>query len=283
MEIHLAAEHAFHLIPQFTLEIAHDRVEQKKASLVAGTVGALLSRPKLEEIQLVSSESRLEAFWLVNAAVRTAYDRSKTFTVPVSGAEVQRVTALGQDLPVTASARGGANITLNGIEHCVEERRASFTFDGSGVRSDLTRYLSQPKSEISDWEHFAPSGTLVVPPQARATAVVRAVLSEMIRPVQAEVILEERVDLETIELNFRPVYALEYEWAAKGKRMVLEFDAVTGETRAGGKKLGDQLGSQLKGMVTRDLLFDVTADALGMVVPGGSIAVKLAKAVVDRK
>ena len=36
-------------------------------------------------------------------------------------------------------------------------------------------------------------------------------------------------------------------------------------------------------MLTRDLLFDVTADAVSMIVPGGGIAVKLVKAVVDRK
>jgi hypothetical protein len=35
-------------------------------------------------------------------------------------------------------------------------------------------------------------------------------------------------------------------------------------------------------MLTRDLIFDMTADAVGMVVPGGSIAVKLVKAVADR-
>jgi hypothetical protein len=35
-------------------------------------------------------------------------------------------------------------------------------------------------------------------------------------------------------------------------------------------------------VVTRDLIFDVTADAVGAIVPGGSIAVKLIKAVVER-
>lgn len=53
---------------------------------------------------------------------------------------------------------------------------------------------------------------------------------------------------------------------------------MTGEIRAGGKKWAEQF----KGMVSRDLIFDVTADAVGMIVPGGSIAVKLVKAVVDR-
>jgi hypothetical protein len=73
MDIYLANEHAFYLTTQVPLEIARDRLEQKKASLVAGSVGALISRPKPEEIQVVSVESRLEPFWLVKAVV----DRNK--------------------------------------------------------------------------------------------------------------------------------------------------------------------------------------------------------------
>ena len=34
MDIYLAAERAFHLIPQISLEVARDRLEQKKTSLV---------------------------------------------------------------------------------------------------------------------------------------------------------------------------------------------------------------------------------------------------------
>jgi hypothetical protein len=104
-------------------------------------------------------------------------------------------------------------------------------------------------------------------------------MSEVVKPVQAQTILEERVDVEAIDLFFRPVYAFEYEWTPKNKRVVIEFDALTGDTRTDGKKLGDQI----KGIWTRDLLFDLTADAVGVFVPGGSIAVKLVKAVVDRK
>ena len=43
--------------------------------------------------------------------------------------------------------------------------------------------------------------------------------------------------MEALDLYFRPVYAFEYEWTAKGKRVVLEFDALTGEAHSGGKKL----------------------------------------------
>jgi hypothetical protein len=278
MEIYLAAERAFHIIPQISLEIARDRLEQKKVSLVTGTLGALISRPKPQDIQLVSFESRLEAFWLIDVLVRTVYERTQTYTIPIKGAEVHHVTVLGQDLPVITNPKGSTSFSLNGVEHCIEECRHSYTFDGTGTIMDLRKYQSFAKSEIVDLGQFAPAGILVVPPQAHATTVVRAVLSEVIKPVQAQVIHEERVNVETLDINFRPVYAMEYEWATRGKRVVLEFDGLTGEVHTGGKKLSDQI----KGMVTRDLIFDVTADAAGLIVPGGSIAVKLVKAVVDR-
>jgi hypothetical protein len=278
MDIYLAEERAYHLIPQISIEVARDRLEQKKTSLVAGTVGAMLTRPKPEEIQAVSVESRLEAFWLVNVLVRTVYDNNRTFIIPVKGPEVKQVTALGQDFPVTSNSKGVASFTLDAVEHCVEESRGRYTFDSSGTRIDLSKFLSFAKVEILDLGQFAPAGVLVVPPQANATTVMRAVLADAIKPVQAQVIQEEQVNVETLDLYFRPVYAVEYVWASKGKQIVLEFDALTGDARSGGKKLSDQI----KSVVTRDLIFDVTADAVGMIVPGGSIAVKLVKAVVDR-
>jgi hypothetical protein len=148
-----------------------------------------------------------------------------------------------------------------------------------GGRGDFQKYQGVEKTEIADLNHFAPPGMLVLTPQVRASAVVRQAMAEVVQPVQnAQLIGEERVDVELIELNFRPVYAFEYEWASKNRRTVIEMDAVTTEIRSGGRKWGDQI----KGVLTRDLLFDITADAVGMILPGGSIAVKLIKAVVDR-
>ena len=278
MEISLAEEHAYYFVPQIPLEVARDRIEKKKKTLVAGMFGSLISRPKPNEIEVVSVENRLEPYWVVTASSRTAYDRQQVYTIPIKGEEVREVTVLGQRL--TVSSKGNPSLTLNGIEHCVEEHRLTRFFDGlSGQKADFSRFQSFTKSEITDLALFTPQGLLVVPPQMRATAIVRQVLGEVIQPVtKAQIIHEERVDVEAIELNFRPVYALEYEWASKEKRVVVEFDALLGEMRSGGKKWSDQI----KGIITRDLFFDVTADAIGMIVPGGSIAVKLVKAVVDR-
>lgn len=276
MDISLAEEHAYYFVPQISLDDAREKIEKKKAALVAGTFGNLISRPKPEEIQIVSVENRLEPYWMVRATSHTAYDRQQVYTIPIKGEEVKEVTVLGQKLRL--NTKGGPSFTLNGTEHCVEENQLTRFFNGlSGQKADMERYESLTKTEITDLDHFAPEGTLVVPPQMKASAIIRLVLGEIIQPItKAQVIHEERVDIQTIELNFRPVYAFEYEWASKGKRVIIEFDALLGDSRSGGKKWADQI----KGIVTYDLFFDVTADAVGIFVPGGGIAVKLVKAVV---
>ena len=276
MDISLAEEHAYYFVPQISLDDARERLEKKKTALVAGMFGNLISRPNPAEIQIVSVENRLEPYWMVSASSRTAYDRQQVYTVPVKGEEVREVTVLEQR--VKLNSKSTPSFTLNGVEHCVEENQMTRFFNGiSGQKSDMSRYESFTKNEITDLDHFAPEGTLVVPPQMKATAIVRQVLGEIIQPVtRAQVIHEERVDIQSIELDFHPVYAFEYEWASKGKRVVVEFDALLGDSRSGGKKWSDQI----KGIITHDLFFDVTADAVGLLVPGGGIAVKLVKAVV---
>ena len=281
MDIYLATEHAYHLIPQFSVDVARDRVEQKKMSLIAGTLGSLFSRSKPEELQLATVENRVEPFWLLEASSRTSYDRARTYTVPASGPEVKSVSVIGQDFPTVPQPKGGPAFTFTGIEHCLQELQTRQTFDGiTGSKVDLLKYVSSAKTEIADISTFAPEGVLVVPPQVKANAVVRQVTAEVVQPVEnVQTIHEERVDIQTVDLNFRPIYAFEYEWTTKNKKVVIEFDPLTGEMRTGGKRLSDQI----KGLLTRDLIFDVTADAFGTIVPGGSIAVKLVKAVVDRK
>ena len=187
---------------------------------------------------------------------------------------------LGQELPALPQPKGNPAFTLTGVEHCIQELQTRQTFDGiTGTKVDLLKYTNSPKTEIADINTFSPEGILVIPPQVKANAVVRQVTTEVLQPVKnAQTIHEERLNIETVDLNFRPVYAFEYEWAAKNKRVVIEFDPLTGEMRTGGKRWSDQI----KGMLTRDLIFDITADAFGTIVPGGSIAVKLVKAVVDR-
>jgi hypothetical protein len=245
--------------------------------LISGTLCKLLSRTKPEDIELVSVENRLQAYWEIKVHLLTVYERKRTYTIPLNDCEIDHVTLLGQDIPVTKVPKGASSLSLEGVEHCVGESSQAFTFDGEGTEKDMSQFHNFAKTEIIDLEGFTPEGVLVVPPKARASTVVRSVLAKVIKPVDAQIIHEERVDVEALDINFRPVYAMEYHWVPKDKHVVLEFDALTGEILGHGQKMGHQV----KGLLSRDVLFDVTADAAGMLVPGGSIAVKLVKAAID--
>ena len=120
--------------------------------------------------------------------------------------------------------------------------------------------------------------TLVIAPEQRASAVVRALLAKLMKPLQADTVLEESLAVEVLELYYRPIWAFEFHLPAKDKRGVVEVDALTGETTtANALKV-----SSLTRMVSRDALFDIGSDTVGLLVPGGSIAVKLARVAIDR-
>lgn len=248
-------------------------MEAKKVALIAGTLGSFLSRPDPNDFQLTYSEARLEPIWHVVVRVRNVYERTKSFQLQVSGPEVKEVRLLEHTLAVD-SAKG---ITVQGVECCDEERVVERTFAGDGtVQNDLLRYIQRPSEELTDPSTLNQFG-FPVHPEARAAAVVRQVMTEAVRPLKAQVIHEESVFVEQQSLYFRPIYAFEYTWISKGKKATLECDGLTGDLKQGGKTLKDQM----KRLLNRDLLFDLSADVAGTFIPGGSIAVKLAKAAVD--
>ncbi|MCD6553045.1 MAG: hypothetical protein J7M16_03425 [Anaerolineae bacterium] len=278
MEITLADEKAYVLKPVLSWEQAKERAWDKKIQVFSKGLTSLFSRPKSEEVEIVYSERRLEPFWHVACSAHYVYDRTRQYTIPIPQPEVQSVTLYGHDFPV--EGKGTRRITITGTEHCHEEHEREAFFDSvSGEEQPWAHYLQYAKDEITDLESFAPEGDIVVPPTVRASFVVRQVLGGMLKPVQADTLLEERVAVEKIDLYYRPIYAFEYLWKPKNRKAVGEFDGLTGELRTGGKTIRQQISAVL----TKDLLFDVGVDAVDLLVPGGGIAIKVGKAIAESR
>jgi hypothetical protein len=241
-------------------------------------LGSLLQRPKAEDIELVNSQRRVEPFWHVGGRALYVYDRAREYTVPASGAEVREVTVRGELYPVKAAA-GRSEFVLPTIEHCRDEFREELYVDGvSGAPvTGATTILSGAREEVTDLGKAAENNTIVVPPTQHASSLVRQLLASMLKPVQADTITEESMTLEHIDLYYRPWWAFEFLWRPKDKRGVVEIDAITGQIRP-----GQALMAKVHGLVTRDVLFDIGADTVGLLVPGGGIAVKVAKLAIDK-
>jgi hypothetical protein len=229
-------------------------------------------RPKGDEIQVGLLELRYQPFWHAASHKRFRYDRRTQYQIPVP-ADVQTVELAGQ----TYTPSGG-RVALQGVDHCLFEERREIFVDGiTAEAQDLRRYLAFDWAAAGDQAFL--TDVALVSAEVRASAVVRQVLGDVPHPPSANHVLEQEVVVDRLDLYYRPVYAFEYVWEAKGKRTTVEVDGLTGEFKPAGKAFG----AQLKRVLNREMLFDIGAETMNLVVPGGAIAVKLTKALMDRR
>ena len=278
MDIVLADQHIFVLNDRFTPDDLRQRAMDRRTGAFGSGIGNLLQRPKADDIELVNSQHRLEPFWHVGGRAVYVYDRTRDYTIPASGPEVREVTVHGETHAVKATA-GRGTFVVPTVEHCRDEFREEIYVDGvSGTPvTDATTLLSGPRQEVTELGKAAEDSTIVVPPAQHASSLVRQLLASMLKPVQADTVTEESMTLEHIDLYYRPWWAFEFHWKPKDKRGVVEIDAITGQMRP-----GQALMPKLQRMVSRDALFDIGADTVGLLVPGGGIAVKVARLAIDK-
>lgn len=278
MDVTLAQERVFVLEERLSFDEIQQRAMDRRVQAFGSGIGALLQRPKPDEISLIAKQRRLEPLWHVAGRAVYVYERDRDYNVAPSAPDVEAITVNG--IRYDGQPGGPRTFRMPAREHCRSEFKGESFIDGlTGTPvTDQAALMAGPHSEVTDIAALASDGTVVLPPEHRASYVVRQLMTEIMKPVQADTMLEESVALETTDLLYRPMWAFEFTWQGKGKQGVVEIDAVTGQTRQ-----GKALVSTIRGILTRDVLFDVGADTVGLFVPGGSIAVKLAKAAMDRK
>ena len=277
MDITLAEQHIFRLEDRVTADEARQRAMDRRTGAFGGGLESLFSRPKADDIELVDSQRRLEPFWHVGCRALYVYDRAHDYTVAASGPAVREVTVLGQDYPISEPGRA---FVIPSVEHCREDFTQHLFVDGvsGSPATDGPALITGSRQEVADLVGLESENTIVVPPEQRASFVVRQLLTEMLKPVQADTVTEESITFEQIDLYYRPWWAFEFHWKTKDKRAVLELDAISGQERH-----SQALMPRLGRMVSRDSLFDIGADTVGLLVPGGGIMVKAAKIAIDHK
>lgn len=279
MQIEVANQRILLLKDRISQEQARDIAWQKKLSAfdAFSKVTTFLSKPKDEDFSLTYSEHRYEPFWHVIAKALYEYTRTTTYQIASSGKEVKTVTVHDTKYDVL-----NGHIHVPVLEYCLQDERDEKILDGITGKDapQLKQYLAMAPLEISgQLKDEVATDSILIPPQARISAIMRDSLSKMITGIQADTILQEAVEVSRIDLYYRPVYAFKYAWASKQKEAIIEVDGLTGEFRAGTRVFAEYLGKVLD----QTFLFDIGADAVGMFVPGGGIAIKAAKKYIDTR
>ena len=237
-----------------------------------GQVAKLLQRPKPEDIEIVTIQKQYESFWAVSATAHYIYERKRVYHVDVPAMEVQSVVLQDREYPVTINRTRG--IDIDTVEHCDETLHRDLTLDGkSGEVADFKRYLTAVQLMMPDLATLQRGGADVIAPDVRSSFVVRHVIPMLMKTYQADKVIKEAIDIESIILCFHAIYAVEYSWAAKQKRQTLIFDAVTG----GNKPAGGETRTRSAKVLTNDTLFDIGSDAIGTFLPGANVSIQLGR------
>lgn len=277
MEITVSEQKVFLVEERLTLEQARERAwDQKMAAF--GSFSRLLLRPKADEIKVASIEKRFDPLWHITAHKRVVFDRGREYRVPVADATVKGVTVAGSDYP--AADGPPRHFIIRGVEHCEDDVRLESLVDGvTGTEIEAPEMVTATREEITDLSALAPADAIVVPPEVKASTVVQRIVQKLMTPYEADQVFEEAIEIERLHMLYHPVYAFEYVWEARAKKAVVELDAVSGKVNTDGRAFQQQM----RRIFNRDVLFDLGAETVNLVVPGGAIALKIGKAVADQR
>ncbi len=237
-----------------------------------GQVAKLLQRPKPEDIEIVTIQKQYESFWAVSATAHYIYERKRVYHVDVPTPEVQSVVLHEREYPITINRTRGFDIDT--IEHCDETLHRDLTLDGkTGEVGDFKRYMTAPQQMMPDIATLQRSGADVIVPDVRSSFVIRHVIPMLMKTYQADKVIKEVINIESIVLCFHAIYSVEYSWAAKQKRQALIFDAVSG----GSKPASAEIRTRSARVLANDTLFDIGSDAVGTFLPGANVSIQLGR------
>lgn len=266
MNVELAEERILLLPDKVGAPQAEGRAWSKRTDAFGAfaKLGGFLNKPKDEDYEVVYRELRLQPFWRISASTTHIYERQRQHKLKV-GVEVEAISLDGQKHPAA-----NREVAITVTECCNESNQREWLFDGITKKADagLKSYLGVEAAPVTteDLNEKAKSGAIIVPPQAKASMLTREVISQAIRKIEADTIIEEKMQIDAIDLYYRPVYAVRYKW--QQKEAVVEVDAVSGETRTGGTTFEAYMGK----LVDRDFLIDAGAEALNTFIPGVNLA-----------
>jgi hypothetical protein len=235
----------------------------------------LLARPKDDDIAVEERGLLYIPMWHAKAHLRFVYDRRESYRVTVKTPHARTVTIGASDFAVS----GNASVDFPAVEHCERDERKELWLDAvSNQPVNAAPYLKARSAPIALGD-FAPEGAQIVAPTVRASAVIRNLLGNDFRPSDADEIKEEEVNVECIDLHLRPAYAFKYVWSAKNKAAEVAIDGITGEINSEGSAATVALAKLLR----PETLFDIGAETLNVIVPGGAIVLKLGRALAEKR
>jgi hypothetical protein len=276
MNITVADQRALRFETAFSADEARGRAMAHKPAAF-GTISRLFSRPKDDEVEVQEQGLRYEPLWHAIAHLHFVYDCRETYRISPKARYVKSITIGNEEYRTEVGKQNP--IDIRAIEHCERDERKELWLDAVTNKLIDSQPYAKVKAVDVEISTLASDGARIVEPTVRASGAIRAMLGEDFRPVDADCVQDETIEIECIDLCLRPLYAYKYAWAAKSKIAEITIDGVSGEIRADSSSPLSPIGKLLQ----PETLFDLGAETLNLVVPGGAIALKVARAIASKR
>lgn len=254
----------------YPVRAAQEQAEKSKLNAF-GTLARLnpLNRPKSDTVNLAKWELRYEPFWHVLAHREVDYINTVTYAVPVVNEHARSVEVEGRRFEPLPGPKPRIDVPVR--EHC--QRRIEAEVFQDGLKRPLKPQALQAyvqKYKASARDQVDVEGSL--PPQMSYAAALQLAQSRLAtEAIDAHEILRDVASFDRVHLYYRPVFAFEYVWSTSGKIGVIEIDGLTGDV----VENGEWFRERFEKVMTREMLFELGAEAATTLVPGGGFAVKV--------
>ncbi|MFC1723685.1 hypothetical protein ACFL0V_06090, partial [Nanoarchaeota archaeon] len=185
---------------------AKKKIEEQKQKIFGMVSGLIKKFSKKENtIEITGIQKRYEPFWHIEGMSTFEYLRMTDHAFPV-GPEVIEIK-IGKDKFKTKE--GEAEIHFLGEDHCFEQFEKAITESAAdGASKGLEKYMEAKKKKIKSPNSLLKTGD-IVPIKNRASFLVSRIVKEVLKPIQADKVLQEKVKITQLDLYFRPVFSFE--------------------------------------------------------------------------
>ncbi|MFC1753401.1 hypothetical protein ACFL96_08415 [Thermoproteota archaeon] len=239
--------------------------------------GMLSVFDKATDIVLTHTEQRFEPFWHIMGESYIDYLRSNTYGFNVDP-QVRSVKIAGKNFDISGDR---PYCGFEAEDHCVEHYKKELmtdAVDGQLRKKDLKKYMEFKTKSIKETEQLMGKNKVVIPAKIKASYLVRGFVKDLIKPIHADKILNEMVEIKKIAIYFRPIWAFEFTNKKSRKSGVVEVDALTGEMSKG-KVYKTELGE----IIPEGALFDLGAELASFVIPGAALGAEIGKVIKKKR
>lgn len=256
---------------------AQEIAEKHKSASLGSFTGILKAFDRTRgDIILTGYRKRYEPFWHIIGESFYEYHRKSPYQFQVRP-EVQSVTVAKHTLKVHPDS---PVCVFEGVDHCFENFKREIVQDALKEKGkDYAKYLDTKTKIIKDVADLKKRDVDVLPVQIRASFLLNTLYKDILKPIQADEIIDERIVINKLGLYFAPIHVFEFKEENREARATIEVDGVTGAWQKGTHLIADMA----KKYWSAETMFDISTEIAGNILPGSGVAMVITKKIFEKR